>query len=91
MRRVGGVTEKYAWKRQQAGFLYAERLKRGWTIRAAAKHCNVHWTTFEKAENGFPISNKTARKIADGIGITEEQALRLVMGFRQRPAEAEKE
>lgn len=83
MRRIGGITQKYAWKRMQAGFLYAQRIKMNLTIRAAAKKCGIHFSTYEKAENGFPVSNAVARRIADGFDLTEEQALRLVMGYKQ--------
>lgn len=81
MKKLGELSEKYAWKRLQAGFLYGARLRKNLSIRQAAKRCGIHWTTFEKAENGFPVSNTVARKIADGMELTEEQALRLVMGY----------
>lgn len=81
MRKIGGLTKRYEWKRLQVGFLYAQRIKHGLTIRAAAKKCGVHFTTFEKAENGYPVSNTVARKIGTAMGLSEEDSLRLVMGY----------
>ena len=80
---IGHLTKskKYDWKRLQAGFLYGRRISLGLSIRAAAKLCGVHWTTFEKAENGHSVSNTVARKIGMAMGLTEKQSLQLVMGF----------
>lgn len=79
-KKIGYLTNEYAWKKLQAGFLYGKRVELGLSIRAAAKRCGVHWTTFEKAENGFPVSNAVARKIGMGMGLNETQSLQLVMG-----------